>query len=301
MKTTGARRKKSARRYQNAAAASTEDDVSTSSIPSPSLPFSIQRLDGRTAFVTGASAGIGAACAGHLAALGANVVLGARRQERLDAVKASIVARVPGARVFAAAVDVTDAAAVDAWLAAGSTALGDCDILVDNAGLALGRAHAADLVDADVDTMFDVNVRAAIRLVQRVLPGMKQRAAAGRPGDLVLMASIAGTEPYAGGSIYCATKAAVQAFARSVRAELLGTDIRVLTIDPGLVETEFSIVRNRGDVAAANATYKGLEALTADDVADTVAFALTRPRRMSLDRVQVLASAQLGTQSFFRS
>ena len=260
-------------------------------------PISFSSLSNDVAFVTGASAGIGAACAGHLAALGAAVVLGARRLDRLHAVKAEIEARVAGARVFVAAVDVTDATALDAWLAAGTAALGAPTIVVDNAGLALGRAHVADLVDADVDTMLDVNVRAAIRLVQRVLPGMKAR---GR-GDIVLMASIAGTEAYAGGSVYCASKAALQAFGRSLRAELLGTDIRVLTLDPGLVETEFSVVRNRGDTSAATATYMGLEPLTADDVADCLAFAQTRPRRMSLDRMQILAQAQLGTQIFFRS
>lgn len=262
----------------------------------PMNPISFASLSGEVAFVTGASAGIGAACARHLAALGAAVVLGARRLDRLEAVKADIEARVHGARVFTTSVDVTDSAAVDSWLAAGTAALGAPTILVDNAGLALGRAHVADLNDTDVDSMLDVNVRAAIRLVQRVVPGMKAR---GR-GDIVLMASIAGTEAYAGGSIYCASKAALQAFGRSLRAELLGTDIRVLTLDPGLVETEFSMVRNRGDVAAATATYNGLEPLTADDVADCVAFALTRPRRLSLDRMQVMASAQLGTQAFFR-
>ena len=264
--------------------------------PTYPLPFSVRRLDGEVAFVTGASAGIGAACAHHLAALGASVVLGARRLDRLQAVKADIEARVPGASVAAIAVDVTDAAMVDAWLSAGEAACGQPSILVDNAGLALGRAHVADLVDADLDQMLDVNVRAAFRLVQRVVPGMKAR----NHGDIVLMASIAGTEAYAGGAVYCASKAALQVFGRSLRAELLGTDVRVMTFDPGLVETEFSVVRFKGDDSAAKTPYLGLEPLTADDVADCVAFALTRPRRMSLDRMQILAQAQLGTQTFFR-
>lgn len=261
------------------------------------LPFSIRRLDGEVAFVTGASAGIGAACAHHLAALGATVVLGARRLDRLQAVKADIEARVKGAVVHALVVDVTNAAMVDGWLKDGEKiAGGPPSILVDNAGLALGRAHVADLSDADVDQMLDVNVRAAFRLVQRVVPGMRAR----NHGDIVLMASIAGTEAYAGGAVYCATKAALQVFGRSLRAELLGTDVRVMTFDPGLVETEFSVVRFKGDESAAKSPYQGLEPLTADDVADCVAFALSRPRRMSLDRMQILAQAQLGTQAFFR-
>jgi NADP-dependent 3-hydroxy acid dehydrogenase YdfG len=147
-----------------------------------------------------------------------------------------------------------------------------------------------------MDTMLDVNVRAAFSLVKKVVPGMKAR----HHGDVVLMASIAGTEAYAGGAVYCATKAALQVFGRSLRAELLGTDVRVMTFDPGLVQTEFSLVRFKGDEHAAQSPYAGLEPLTAEDVADCVAFALTRPRRMSLDRMQILAQAQLGTQAFFR-
>jgi len=260
------------------------------------LPFSIRRLDDDTAFITGASSGIGRATAVKLAALGARVVLGARRQPQLDAVKKAIEAAVAGARVSAIAVDVTDRAAVDAWLAAGAAAQAPCTILVDNAGLALGRAHVKDLNQADQDTMLDVNVRAAFDLVRKALPGMTARG----HGDIVLMASVAGLEPYAGGSIYCASKAAMQAFARALRAELLGTDIRVLCLDPGLVETEFSLVRNKGDADAARKPYEGLTPLTADDVADCVAFALSRPRHMSIDRMLVMAQAQLGTQAFAR-
>jgi NADP-dependent 3-hydroxy acid dehydrogenase YdfG len=271
----------------------------------PTSPISITRLDGQTAFVTGASAGIGAAVARHLALLGAHVVLGARRTDKLETQKAAIEAAIAeneGAaaavgRVAAIAVDVTDAVAVDAWLKSGEAQCGAPSILVDNAGLALGRAHVADLDDADVDQMLNVNVRAAFRLVQKVVPGMKAR---GR-GDIVLMASIAGTDPYAGGSVYCATKAALQTFGRCLRAELLGTDVRVLTFDPGLVQTEFSSVRFKGDAAAAQSPYQGLDPLVADDVADCVAFALTRPRRMSLDQMQILASAQLGTRAFART
>lgn len=261
------------------------------------FPITFASLRNEVAFITGASAGIGAACAHHLAALGAAVVLGARRTDKLEAVRASILATTPSARVFVGALDVTDAAQLDRWLAAGTAAFGEPTIVIDNAGLALGRDHVVDLNDVDVDTVLNVNVRAAMRLVQRVLPGMKAR----NRGDIVMMNSIAGSEPYAGGSVYCATKAAMQAFTRSLRAELLGTNIRVVGLDPGLVETEFSVVRHRGDVDAAGRAYQGLEPLTPNDIADCVAFALTRPRRMSLDKLVILAQAQLGTQAFHRT
>ena len=259
-------------------------------------PFSVRRLDDDTAFITGASAGIGRATAMKLAALGARVVLGARRVDRLNEVKTGIEAAIPGALVAAIAVDVTDGAGLASWLHAGERALGPCSILVDNAGLALGRAHVADTSTADLDTVLSVNVRVAFELVRLVLPGMNAR---GR-GDVVFLASVAGSEPYAGGAVYCASKAALQAFARSLRAELLGSDIRVLTLDPGLVETEFALVRFGGDVAAAKKPYEGLTPLTADDVADCAAFALSRPRHVSLDRMLILAQAQLGTQLFAR-
>ena len=196
-------------------------------------PISFASLSAEVAYITGGSAGIGAACAHHLAALGAAVVLGARRTDKLEAVRSSILAATPAARVFVGAVDVADGAQVDRWLADGTAALGAPTILINNAGLALGREHLVDSKDADIDTVLDVNVRAAIRLVQRVLPGMKAK----NHGDIVMMNSIAGSEPYQGGAVYCASKAAMQAFTRSVRAELLGTNVRVIGLDPGLVET----------------------------------------------------------------
>ena len=244
-------------------------------------PFTIRRLDDDTAFITGASSGIGRSTAFKLAALGARIVLGARRFDRLQQVKAEIEGAVEGARVAAFCEE----------------ALGPCSILVDNAGLSVGRTHFVETNAADLDTVLNVNVRAAFDLVRLVLPGMKAR---GR-GDIVLMASVAGSEPYAGGAVYCASKAALQAFARALRAELMGTEIRVLTFDPGLVETEFALVRFKGDVAAARKPYEGLTPLTADDVADCVAFGLSRPRHMSIDRMLILAQAQLGTQLFARS
>jgi NADP-dependent 3-hydroxy acid dehydrogenase YdfG len=254
-----------------------------------------RRLDDETAFITGASAGIGKAIAHELAGLGAKLVLGARRTDKLEAVAADIRAKVPGAQVLTHALDVTQDASVEAWLAAGE-AFSPCTILVNNAGLALGRQRIDEADIALWDTMLDTNIRAAFVLVRKALPAMLRR---GR-GDVVMMASVAGLEPYANGAVYCASKAALQAFSRSLRAELLGKDLRVLTFAPGMVETEFTLVRTGGDVAAAKKVYEGMRPLTPEDIADCVAFSLTRPRHMSVDSMLILANDQLGTQTVYR-
>ncbi len=255
-----------------------------------------RRLDDDVAYVTGASSGIGLAVALELARAGARLVLGARRVARLDAAAADIRGAVSGARVFTHQLDVNDAHSRAAWLAAAEAAAGPCSIVVHNAGLALGRRAVADEDLREADAMLDTNVRSVIALSRALLPGMIAR----NRGDVVLIGSVAGTEPYAMGAAYCASKAAVQAFGRALRAELLGKDVRVLTFDPGLVETEFSLVRFGGDRAAADRVYAGLRPLGAVDVAECVAFALTRPRHVSIDRMLILATDQLGTQAVHR-
>jgi 3-hydroxy acid dehydrogenase / malonic semialdehyde reductase len=253
-------------------------------------------LENEVAYITGASSGIGAATAVALAELGATVVLGARRVERLQEVEARIAARAPQARTAILPLDVTDHASVDAFLKGADVRAGPPTILVDNAGIAKGNARVAEADLEQWDEMIDVNVRAAFAVARKVLPGMLER---GR-GDLVFMASVAGREPYAGGSVYSATKAALKAFARSLRVEMLGKPIRVLVMDPGMVETEFSAVRFGGDVARAKAVYAGMRPLSADDVADCVAFALTRPLHMSVDEMLILSADQTGTQQVHR-
>lgn len=252
-------------------------------------------LHDEVAYITGASAGIGAAVALELCRAGAAVVLGARRQDKLEGVMAQLEREVPGARVLALPLDVRAPASIDEWLFRGAS-LGPCSILVNNAGLAVGRHRVDEADEAAWDTMLDTNVRAVFSLTRKVLPGMRAR---GR-GDIVMMASVAGLEPYAHGSVYCASKAALHAFSRSLRAEVLGEDIRVLTFDPGMVETEFSLVRNGGDAEAARKVYAGMRPLTAGDVAECVGFALTRPRHVSLDRMLILSTDQLGTQQVHR-
>jgi NADP-dependent 3-hydroxy acid dehydrogenase YdfG len=254
----------------------------------------VHRLDGWTAYITGASAGIGAACAERIAGLGARVVIGARRKEKLDAVRAR-VEELHQTEVVALPLDVNDPQSVQRFLEEGERQAGPCDILVNNAGGAKGVGLVEDADLEDWQWMVDTNATALFRITRMVLPGMIER---GR-GDIVNIASIAGVAPYAKGSVYCAVKAAVQAFSESMRQETLGKNIRVFCFDPGLVETEFSVVR-LGDAEQAKAVYEGLEPLTGEDVADCVEFGLSRPRRMCLDRMQIMATAQAGTRAMHR-
>jgi NADP-dependent 3-hydroxy acid dehydrogenase YdfG len=254
-----------------------------------------EKLYDHTAWVTGASSGIGAATALRLAEHGADVVIGARRIEKLRAVAEEIRAACPERKVTALPLDVNDAESVDAWVRQAEDEAGPCDILVNNAGLAAGTGSVVEADVADWELMLETNVRSVFLLTKRLLPGMIER---GR-GDIVMIASVAGSDPYPGGNVYCATKAAVQAFATSLRAEVLGKNIRVFTMDPGLVETEFSIVRLK-DEDKAKGVYSGLTPLTGEDVADCVGFALTRPRHMCVDRMLILATAQAGTRAFHR-
>ena len=259
--------------------------------------FHATSLIDKTAYITGASAGIGAAIAHQLAEAGANVVLGARRKEKCEAILEDLNRANPDGRFAALPLDVNDGASVDRFLSEAESTVGSPSVLVNNAGLALGADGVADAALEDWDLMLDTNTRAVFHLTRKVLPGMIARG----EGDIAMITSIAGLDPYAGGSVYCASKAAVQAFALALREETLGKNIRVMAFDPGLVATEFSVVRFKGDEKKAKTPYEGLEPLTADDVADCVTFALTRPRRMCLDRTVILATAQAGTRRFHRA
>lgn len=224
----------------------------------------------RTAVVTGASSGIGAATARHLAAAGFRVVLGARRVDRL---------RSLGAEIGAAhgELDVTDPDSVAAFC----DAIDTCDVLVNNAGGALGL----DPVESsDLDewrTMYEVNVLGTVRMTQALLP----RLEASGDGHVVLVGSIAGIEAYPGGGGYNAAKFAEHAVRDVLRQELLGRPVRVTEIAPGLVETEFSTVRFRGDEDRAARVYEGMTPLTADDVADAVTWVVTRPAHVNVDHM----------------
>ena len=227
-------------------------------------------LDGTTAIVTGASSGIGAATARLLAAEGARVVGGARRVERLET-------------DVALELDVTDPASCERFV----DQAGPADILVNAAGLALGREPFSESTEEDERTVFETNVNGLVRMTRLVL----QRSLR-EPGHIVNIGSIAGRWAYPNGATYVTSKFAVRGFTRALREDLLGRDIRVTTVDAGLVETEFSVVRFRGDAEKAKAVYEGTRPLTADDVADCVLYALTRPLHVVVDELVLMSIDQ---------
>jgi NADP-dependent 3-hydroxy acid dehydrogenase YdfG len=238
-----------------------------------------------TAVVTGASSGIGAATAGALHEAGFDVVLGARRLDRLRAVAEPLDAR-------AVALDVTDAASVERFC----DQVGDCRLLVNNAGGALGLDPVADADEDAWRWMYDANVLGVMRMTRALLP----RLVASGDGHVITIGSVAGLEPYPGGAGYNAAKFAVRAVMGVLRQELLGRPVRVTEIDPGMVETEFSVVRFGGDQGRAAAVYEGVEALTAADVAQCVAFAATRPAHVNIDSMLVMPRDQAGATRVHR-
>jgi len=224
------------------------------------------------AVVTGASSGIGAACVASLCTAGFSVVGGARREERLREVCEPL-----GARWMR--LDVTDQGSVDAFVAA----LESCDLLVNNAGGAHGFDPVENAQDSQWETMYQVNVLGLMRMTRALLPLLSRAD----PGHIVDIVSTAGLEAYPGGGGYTAAKHAAHAVTRTLRMELLGRPVRVTEIDPGMVETEFSIVRFGGDEAAAAKVYEGMTPLTADDIADCIAWVATRPSHVDIDQMVV--------------
>ncbi len=237
-----------------------------------------------TAFVTGATAGFGAAIARRLVADGWRVVASGRRQDRLDALAAEL-----GDAVLPFRLDVTDAAAVavlPASLPAGWQAI---DALVNNAGLALGLAPAQQADVADWDRMVATNVTGLIHTTHALLPGMVERDR----GHVLNLGSIAGTYPYPGGHVYGATKAFVRQFTLNLKSDLVGTNVRVTDIEPGLCGgTEFSEVRFGGDTEKAAAVYKDTTPLTAADIAEAVAWVLNLPKHVNINRIEMMPTCQ---------
>ncbi len=230
--------------------------------------------------VTGASSGIGAATATALGEHGYTVVAGARRVERLK--------RVTGERGIAIRLDVTDETSVAAFVAQVAERFGHVDVLVNNAGGALGLNPVADARDDEWVGMWKTNVLGLMWMTRSCIPLLRKA----RSGHIVNIGSIAGFETYPGGAGYTAAKHAVRAITRTLRLELNGEPIRVTEIAPGLVETEFSLVRFHGDRQAAKAPYQGIKPLTAADVADCVMFAVTRPAHVDIDEIVVRPVAQ---------
>ena len=233
----------------------------------------------KIAVVSGASSGIGEATARALAEAGFHVFLGARRLERLEEIAASI-GKTAGRSATALRLDVTDAASVAAFASALPAKV---HLLVNNAGGALGVDRIEEARDERWETMWEANVMGVLRMTRALLPAL----VASGDGHVVNVGSIAGFETYAGGAGYTAAKHAVRALTKTLRLELLGRPVRVTEIAPGLVETEFSLVRFSGDAARAKAVYRGMEPLQAADVADCIAWAATRPSRVNIDEIVV--------------
>ncbi len=247
-------------------------------------------LSGKIAVVTGASSGIGESTARALVRLGAEVRLAARRQDRIEA-----LCRKLGDVAKGYALDVADEASCRALVDKVLADDGGVDILINSAGLARGAGAVVDDDERDWREMFDANVLGLMRMTQLLLPSLIERG-----GYIVHLGSVAGLQPYPNGAAYCATKAAVEAFVQALRLELLGTSVRQLVIEPGMVETEFSVVRYHGDADRARAVYDGVVPLYADDVAECIAFALTRPAHVSIQTMLVMPTAQAAARSIAR-
>ncbi len=230
-------------------------------------------LQGKTAIVTGASSGIGASTTRKLREAGVRVAGGARRVERVEA-------------DVALPVDVTDEASCRAFVEGAVAALGGVDILFNNAGLALGRYPFDDSSEEDEARVLHTNVDGVLRMTRLVLPHIRDG------GHILFTGSVAGRQAYPNGASYIASKFALRGFTYALREDLLGRPIRITTVDGGLVETEFSIVRFKGDEAAAKAVYEGVDPVTPDEVADCVMFALTRPLHVNVDEIVIKALQQ---------
>ncbi len=240
-------------------------------------------LKDQLALVTGGTSGIGAACVEAFVAAGARVIAAGRRRERLEA----LAARHAG-RVHPLVLDVRDRAAVEAALAGLPAGWSEPDVLVNDAGLALGLEPAQRASLDEWQTMIDTNCAGLVTVTRTVLPGMVAR---GR-GHVVNVGSVAGTYPYPGGNVYGATKAFVRQFTLNLRSDLLGTAVRATSIEPGMVETEFSVVRFGGDAERAGKVYQGVEPLTGADVADAILWCVTRPAHVNVNALELMPVQQ---------
>jgi 3-hydroxy acid dehydrogenase / malonic semialdehyde reductase len=239
-----------------------------------------------TVLITGATSGIGRACAETFSALGSRVIATGRREDRLD----ELAAELPG-EVHTMTFDVRRRDQVDTAFASLPTAWQEVDLLVNNAGLAIGKEPMQEGVLDEWIQMVETNVIGLLQVTSHVLPGMVQRGS----GHVINIGSNAGRETYPGGAVYCASKAAVDRITKGMRMDVLGTGVKVSTVDPGMVETEFSTVRFRGDEDQAGATYAGLTPLSAHDIAETVSWVATRPAHVQVAEVLVYPTAQAGS------
>lgn len=247
-------------------------------------------LKGKTVFVTGASSGIGLACARAFAAEGARILMCARRDERLKRL-ADELGKEYGSESHYFRLDVRDRQAVERAVSGLPAAWKAVDVLVNNAGLSRGLSKLHEGGVEDWEEMIDTNVKGLLYVSRAVIPSMVERGS----GHIINIGSIAGYEVYPGGNVYCATKFAVRALSQGLRLDLNGTPIRVSEVAPGMVETEFSLVRFHGDSGRAAKVYQGLEPLRAEDIAEAAVWCATRPPHVNISTVIVMPTAQAST------
>lgn len=247
----------------------------------------MNRIRGKTAIVTGATAGIGEACARALAAMGVRLVLTGRRSERLRAL-AREIARTGGPEPVTATFDVRDRSAVNDFVARLEREAVVPDILINNAGLARGLNTVQEGSYDDWDDMIDTNIKGLLNMMRTILPGMIERDS----GHVVNLGSIAGYVVYPQGAVYCATKYGVRAINQGANIDLLGTRVRMSSVDPGMVETEFSLVRFRGDEDRARTVYEGVDPLKAEDIADAVCYVLNTPPHVNVQQMLIMPTVQ---------
>ena len=243
-------------------------------------------MKGKTILITGATSGIGEACARKFAVMGSNLILNGRPMDKLERLKHELTAL--GIEILTLPFDVRDRQAMHQALDSLQGQWKAIDVLINNAGLVLGmdKEHEGSLDEWDV--VIDTNIKALLAMTRMVVPGMVERGC----GHVINIGSIAGDAAYAGGSVYCATKAAVKALSDGLRIDLVDTPLRVTNIKPGMVETNFSVIRFRGDQQKADAVYEGIQPLTGDDIADVVYYAASAPAHVQIAEVLVMPTYQ---------
>jgi NADP-dependent 3-hydroxy acid dehydrogenase YdfG len=252
---------------------------------------------GSYVFITGASSGFGEACAEIFAENGYNLVLTARRKERLDILSASLKEKF-GVEVVTSELDVREESSVKEVIQNLSEDVkSNVKVLINNAGLAAGRDPIESGLTSDWNQMIDTNVKGLLYVSQHVIPLLKKNG----NGHIFNISSIAGKEVYVNGNVYCASKHAVDALSKAMRIELVEYGIKVTNIAPGAAETEFSLVRFKGDKSTANSVYQGFEPLQARDIAETIYFAATRPKHVTLNDIVIMPTAQANSTTLFKS
>lgn len=244
-------------------------------------------LQNKIVFITGASSGIGQASAVEFAKLGARLILAARRKDRLDVLAAKL-SKEHKSEVLTITLDVRDQKEVQKVIEGLPAEWANIDILLNNAGLSRGLEKIQEGVIQNWEEMIDTNVKGLLYVTRAVMPGMVKR----NSGHIVNIGSIAGHEVYPGGNVYCATKFAVRSLNKAIRMDAFGTSIRVTSIDPGLAETEFSLVRFRGDAEKAKKVYQGTRPLQAGDIAEAVVWACSRPAHVNIENIIIMPTDQ---------